>query len=440
MLLGLALLPANAVLIDDFSGLSTGTIHGQNLWTTIPASTGNVVVNLASGEEELRYSQNSGGALRGFQRTVQNGSILNGATGTLFLNFRANGLNLDSSFGLSDVAAPATAADFEARLTLVNVGGNLTLRATNGGGTSDLTTVSTATNYSLWAVVNNATDTMDVYIQGGAFASQTQVGAGLAFQNGTGSTLGRLFGITTTGVASPSSVNLDNVYLSAGVDLTNPTVLAPNELAKYALVAGTDYSSPATLVAPGLTASAMTTDSSAWANASVGFHTLHTINALAPEGAGTNGSGAGSALDPNAFFTLTLTPDAATTITGMAFTQISGKTGNTGGLNSTVVIRSSMDGFIENLGSFTLSFPGTEPDDTFFSADRFLDLAGLSQFNGINVPVEFRFYLFDNSGASGKVGGFTDLTIFGSAVPEPATIGCLSVGLLALLRRRARTA
>ncbi len=438
-LAGLAMPAQAVVLIDDFSGLTSGgvTVHNQNLWASIPAGSGNVAVTTFAGNEVLRFGQTSTGPSRGVVRPLQSGTIADGSTSTLFLNFRANGLNLDTSFGLSAAAAPGAFADFEAQFTLLNVGGNLTLRARDGGAANDLTTLSAATDYSLWAVIDNAADSMDVYIQGGAFASQTQLATNLAFRNGTTDGLNRFFGLTTADIASPSTIHLDNIYIAAGANLDNPTVLPDGVLAKYALVSGTNESSPVTLRADHLTASAMTTNGADWGNGSVGFHTLHTINAVAPEGAGGNGLGVPDALDPDAYFTITLTPDGPTDFTGIEFTQVAGKTANTAGLNSHVVIRSSLDGFSDDLADFLLVYPGTEPNGTFVTALQFLDLSTIPGFGRVDGPLELRFYLYDNSGAAGKVGGFTDLTIFGApSVPEPASLGCLALGFAALARRR----
>jgi hypothetical protein len=120
---------------------------------------------------------------------------------------------------LTDVDAPGAFTDFRAQIAVGTVSGNITLQARNGAVFNDLATLSDSTTYSVWMITNNVTDKFDVYLQGGAFATQTQVGAGLDFRTATTNTLDRYFGLEA---ASSGTVFLDDIYVTPGVALDDP--------------------------------------------------------------------------------------------------------------------------------------------------------------------------------------------------------------------------
>ena len=72
--------------------------------------------------------------------------------------------------------------------------------------------------------------------------------------------------------------------------------------------------------------------------------------------------------------------------------------------------------------------------------DTFIDLSGNASLQGID-SVEFRIYMWGGNGtaASSRV-NFDQIVVEGSVIPEPATIGLLGLGAVALLalRRRVR--
>jgi hypothetical protein len=90
--------------------------------------------------------------------------------------------------------------------------------------------------YKIWAVIDNATDTSEVYIQGGSFTAQTQVaatdtgGTSFTFRNSGGGPVAndliRLF-VKSGTETLPGPALLDDIYLATGKVLTDPTTAAP---------------------------------------------------------------------------------------------------------------------------------------------------------------------------------------------------------------------
>lgn len=103
---------------------------------------------------------------------------------------------------------------------------------------------------------------------------------------------------------------------------------------------------------------------------------------------------------------------------------------NSAGYNAQV--RSSHDSFASILWS-----QGSAASGNVAVAAKSADLSVLSGFQGVtNDTLEFRFYIADQSSSNTRNFIFDNISITGTAIPEPAAALLGSLGLLALLRRR----
>ncbi|MCC5830508.1 MAG: hypothetical protein JJU36_13765 [Phycisphaeraceae bacterium] len=129
------------------------------------------------------------------------------------------------------------------------------------------------------------------------------------------------------------------------------------------------------------------------------------------------------AFDNGSYATITLAPDPGWEINfeSMVFDYVAG---GSAGVRS-LFVRWSLDDFADNLfaADTTTSTQSTGPID-------------LSGFVGINVPVEFRIYTFNDDGNTARSVVIDTFQINGTVVPEPLSATMLALGGLALLRRR----
>ena len=209
------------VALDDFESYTTGApIDGQGGW--IASSSVDVVYDTTEGN---RLMQLKGGSSNVY-KSLGGLAIDDGQTGTLFFRFQASSNSVDHGLGLSDVASPGDWGDYEATALAFPDGSSIKLRGRNGGAYQDLTLsggaggLSVNTWYHVWMVVNNAADTADFHIQGGGISTQTQVGAGFGFRNGTTDSLSTF--LARIGSSASGSLFIDDIHLSSGVDLSSP--------------------------------------------------------------------------------------------------------------------------------------------------------------------------------------------------------------------------
>ena len=209
------------VVFDDFESYNTGSdVNGQGGW--VASSSVDVVYDTTEGNQLMRLA----GTDSNVYKPLGGLSIGNGQTGTLFFRFQVNSNSVDHGLGLSDVASPGAWGDYEATALVFPDGSNIKVRGRDGGGYQDLTLNGGAnglaidTWYHTWMVVNNSADTADFYIQGGGISSQTKVGAGFDFRNGTSDSLSTFLARISS--AGTSSLFLDDIHLSSGVDLNSP--------------------------------------------------------------------------------------------------------------------------------------------------------------------------------------------------------------------------
>lgn len=242
--------PARAqfVRIDDFQSYTTGVpIDGLGWWTSevrsLPGS--DVVVDPLDASNHV-LSIGQAGAHPSFFRphreTINTSpalSIANGTTATLYYRMYWEDGAHDLSIGMTAQFNPISDYDFnsygayESQLSLSGPLGGQDLRARDGGDAPVLAaSLAPGVWYDVWSVIDNAADTTQFYIQGGAFASQTLLSSGpqteFLFRHGVDNVDLRTFQLTTGYLLGP--VLLDDLHIdTAGANLSTP-VGAPADI------------------------------------------------------------------------------------------------------------------------------------------------------------------------------------------------------------------
>lgn len=139
------------------------------------------------------------------------------------------------------------------------------------------------------------------------------------------------------------------------------------------------------------------------------------------------------AVDANDYWAFIISPNAGIELD---LTDLTFRIGGSASINTTIFVRSSLDGFAATLGSFNHTGAGVS------ATDRVVNLSGDS-FQNLTAPVEFRFYAFDNSTSTSNAGARLDSIVLNgntAVVPEPSAVLVLALGLAGLsLRRRHRS-
>lgn len=161
--------------------------------------------------------------------------IGNGTTATVYQRFAYDNPEIDVVFGISDESVIDAYADFENGLRVMFDYNQMEARA---GGEyirigDDLIQLSTW--YEAWTVINNATDTYDVYIRGGSnYPEQTLLHSGIPFRNGTASSIVS-YGIAYNSGYCEGSFCLDDLYVdTTGLNLSRPQGVRQPEYSPWA--------------------------------------------------------------------------------------------------------------------------------------------------------------------------------------------------------------
>jgi len=207
--------PTGFELVENFDALNFGALNGQGGWTT---SATTVTVANDSVDVENQVMSYTGSNVRAFKAM----SIPEGETATLFYRVRREG-TIDASIGTSDMAAPGTAySDFENQL---NNQKNDIWNVRDAGSFDAVETFADNTWYEVWMVIDNASDSYEVYMKGGALAERTQLDAGaqteFGFRNGSASNAIQNF-FARTGNGTTGQMLIDDIYLADGENLGNP--------------------------------------------------------------------------------------------------------------------------------------------------------------------------------------------------------------------------
>jgi autotransporter-associated beta strand protein len=221
---------ATRFVIDNFESYALGDVrtNASPPWTAHQDTSLADVENFG-GNKVLTYGW-AGGA-RGVSRTLSDAAVIeNSETATLFFRINSKTDDPDHNVGLGDQASTATAdfADFEAQLRLKQgtTADTFALDARNGGAFTATLSSGLAINswYNLWMVVNQTTDTYDLYMNtgtGAATAGNKLNTTPLAFRNGTANPLQSILAISNSAPID-NGVRVDDFTYLTGFDLTNP--------------------------------------------------------------------------------------------------------------------------------------------------------------------------------------------------------------------------
>lgn len=210
-------------LLDDFESYAVGNVSGTGVWTGIFAGTGNAQVETDGTNQYGSWWAANNGA-RGMWRSIA--PIANADTATtVFMQVMTDTLTNDGSFGLSDItAAPSNSypwGDFEVQGAIVNGA----FSARNAGTVVNLNyAVTVGQWYNVWFVIDNSTDTYDMYVTAsGNATSANLVADNFVFRNsGPGLVANDL--TILMAAANTRSTNQkfhwDNIAVTSGVDLS----------------------------------------------------------------------------------------------------------------------------------------------------------------------------------------------------------------------------
>lgn len=229
VLLGLALglwagvAQADFALVEDFEGLDLGGIGGQNGWVASGLS-GQVVTLPGQGDNQVLELDVDTGILR------KGLTIPEDETRMLFLRFRFDGSH-NYSLGMSHLSAPDEYSDFGPELRRVTAQDRLEIH--DGSTYESLDELNPLTWYNLWALVDNAAGTTQVWMHSrdGQAATPTdqldddEGDTVFSFRTFSGKDLVNFYLKAAEGGSGSDPLWLDDIYMEAvdgWANLTNP--------------------------------------------------------------------------------------------------------------------------------------------------------------------------------------------------------------------------
>jgi hypothetical protein len=170
------------------------------------------------------FSINTGNRTAGTYRATRAiPAIANGTTGTVYQRFSYNNPEIDVLFGISDQPLVDEYPDYENGLRVYFDFNQIEARSGSAYVALDDDLLQLGTWYEAWTVINNATDTYDVYLRGGSnHPRQVLLRSGMPFRNGTASSIVS-YAVSYNSQYCEGTFYLDDVYVdSGGVNLTRP--------------------------------------------------------------------------------------------------------------------------------------------------------------------------------------------------------------------------
>lgn len=232
--------PSGFTLVENFEGAGMvigQTFKGVNGWASDDAPAGLLVADepVAGGDKVGAFLRPPGGNNLLIYKSLSalGLQVLEGNTGTLFLQIHAAGPGLDHSLGLTDVANPVFFTDFEAQTALLGAGSDLAVRDNSGVRVYPGGGYRTGRWMNVWIVVNNASDTVKVHVQspdGETGVIDITPGSDVTpygFRNGLAANALTTFQMIENAAAAPV-VYLDNLYVDpTATNLTLPAAAKP---------------------------------------------------------------------------------------------------------------------------------------------------------------------------------------------------------------------
>lgn len=214
--------PADWQLVEDFED-----DFGWTVRTTLDAEAQLVPALHDPGGSKV-FSLNSGNRREGVYRaTTSMPAIPEGGTATVYQRFCYTDPEIDVVFGVSDRGVVDAYDDYENGLRIYESFNQLEARAGSEYVIIGKDLLQLETWYEVWTVIDNESDTYDVYLRGGSNYPERQlVQSDLSFRNGRGSGL-ISYAVSYNGALSEGTFLLDDLYIDPeGSNLTRPERVA----------------------------------------------------------------------------------------------------------------------------------------------------------------------------------------------------------------------
>ena len=220
LLVGFIAALVQADLVDDFEGYDIGVLTGD--WEARESSTLVGFLDDGTGNQVLSY----GG--QGFQNAAIPPIEDTSAATTVFYRFYVANEDVDNSFGLSDMSDNGWFDGFEVQIAVIRSGttddGVVDFKARNSGSTNTLTQVNAGQWYNVWVVVDQTSDTYDIYLNSGMTSATAgdMVAENYGFRYGTTDPLVAIKGLGYN--SSDNCLYIDDIYVTEGTDLGYPPI------------------------------------------------------------------------------------------------------------------------------------------------------------------------------------------------------------------------
>lgn len=212
---------SSAVLIDDFESYATGALRtvASPPWVAIENTSG---ANISAADDNKFLTYGLATYTRGAYIGVP--PVGNTSKATLFAKIYATTAGVNHSFGLSHLVAPGQVLDhFQVQMVAVSgpTSGQFNLQVRNGGTAVTCATLNRQAWYNVWAIIDQATDTYDVYVTSGeAIATEAdKIASGMSFRTGTTAALSSFLAMS---YQQGGNFRIDDIHLLDGVSLLNP--------------------------------------------------------------------------------------------------------------------------------------------------------------------------------------------------------------------------
>lgn len=235
--------PEGFTLVEDFEGAGMnigGTLNGVNGWgTAVPAGAMVADEPITGGDKvgAMIRVASPGGSFGAHKSLSPAGlQVLDGNTGTVFMQIYCPTGSQDNSFGFSDEAAPTGFGGYETQV-IAHLNNNLRV-CDVGAVFRDVSTYPTGTWMNVWIVAANMSgfenDTYRVYVEspqgqtGQVEITTDDGGDPFNFRTGTSDALTSFLAMVAAGASPGSSVFIDNIYVDpTAANLTTPAAAKP---------------------------------------------------------------------------------------------------------------------------------------------------------------------------------------------------------------------